>query len=104
MVDQIDGDRVGVISETLLALAARDDAKIEAHEALERLVSLRARHRRAFVLHVVGYSYEEIAQLMGRQRTAVDRYLRRARSHVRGTTPTPKRGARRRKLASAAAR
>ncbi|MDQ3741594.1 MAG: sigma-70 region 4 domain-containing protein [Actinomycetota bacterium] len=87
----------------MTALATTDDARLEAHEALERLVSLKARHRRAFVLRVAGYSYDEIAELMGVTRTAVDRYLRRARSHVRGTSRTPKRGARTRKLASATA-
>ncbi len=102
-IEDLDDDRTGVLAETVTALASHDDATFEAHEALERLISLKARHRRAFVLHVAGYSYDEIAELMGVTRTAVDRYLRRARSHVRGTSCTPKRGARPRKVASATA-
>ncbi len=102
-IEDLDDDRSGVLAETITALATHDDATFEAHEALERLISLKARHRRAFVLHVAGYSYEEIAELMGVTRTAVDRYLRRARSHIRGTSCTPERGARPRKLASATA-
>jgi RNA polymerase sigma factor (sigma-70 family) len=102
-IEDLDDDRTGVLAETVAALATSDDVKFDAHEALERLVEMKARHRRAFVLHVAGYSYDEIAEFIGVTRTAVDRYLRRARSHVRGTSCTPKRGPRNRKLASATA-
>ncbi len=102
-IEDLDDHRSGVLAETVTALATHDDATFEAHEALENLITLKARHRRAFVLHIAGYSYEEIAELMGVTRTAVDRYLRRARSHVRGTSCAPKRGERQRKVASATA-
>lgn len=102
-IEDLDDDRSGVLTETVTALATDDDATFEAHAALEKLTSLKARHRRAFVLHVAGYSYAEIAELMGVTRTAVDRYLCYARSHVRGTSCTPKRGARARKAARATA-
>ena len=62
--EDLEHDRTGILAETVPGLTTQDDVKFDAHEALERLVSLRARHRRAFVLHVAGYSYEEIAELM----------------------------------------
>ncbi len=72
-IEDLDENPSGVLVETVTALATTDDATFEAHEALERLVEMKARHRRAFVLHVAGYSYDEIAVLMDVTRTAVDR-------------------------------
>jgi len=83
-----------VVADVVPSLQVSDDARHEANAALERVASLDRRDREVFVLHVAGYSYDEIAEMLGATRTAVDRYLRRARCHVRGCTDTPKRGRR----------
>ena len=75
-------------------LHVTDAARIEVKEALERVAKLKPRDRHVFVLHVLGYTYDEIADRMSLTETAVDRYLRRARAHVRGSSATPKRGPR----------
>ncbi len=95
--------RTEVVADVIPALQVDDESVHEARRALERVASLGQRDREVFVLHVAGYSYDEIAELVGATRTAVDRYLRRARSHVRGCTATPKRGRRHREPASAPA-
>lgn len=81
-----------VVAEHIDALQSSDDAAHDAKQALDLVATLSERDRRVFILHVAGYSYDEIAELTGVTRTAVDRYLRRARSHVRGCSSTPKRG------------
>ena len=98
------GDRedVGaeVVADIVPSLQVTDDALHEAKQALQQVATLDQRDREVFVLHVAGYSYDEIAELIGATRTAVDRYLRRARCHVRGCTATPKRCRRSADLAS----
>ena len=89
-----------VVADFLPALQVSDDDKHIAKLALERVASLDERDRHVFVLHVAGYSYDEIAELAGMTRTAVDRHLRRARCHVRGCTAAPKRGRRSREASS----
>ena len=83
-----------VVVDLVPALQVSDEDKHLAKLALERVASLDERDRHIFVLHVAGYSYDEIAEMIGGTRTAVDRYLRRARSHVRGCSAAPKRGRR----------
>ncbi len=85
---------VEVVADVVPSLQVSDEARHEANDALARVAQLDERDRQVFVLHVAGYSYDEIAELTGATRTAVDRYLRRARCHVRGCTGTPKRGRR----------
>ncbi|HWT94835.1 MAG TPA: sigma-70 family RNA polymerase sigma factor [Solirubrobacteraceae bacterium] len=79
-----------------------DAARMEVKDALERVAELCPRDRHVFVLHVLGYKYPEIADLMGLTPTAVDRYLRRARAQVRGTSAKPKRGPQRKAAARVA--
>ena len=83
-----------VVADSVPSLQVSDDALHEAKQALEHVASLPQREREVFVLHVAGYSYDEIAEMLGATRTAVDRHLRRARCHVRGCTAAPKRGRR----------
>lgn len=82
--------RMDIVSE----LHVTDAARMEVKEALERVAELKPLDRHVFVLHVLGYTYDEIADLMSLTESAVDRYLRRARAHVRGASKTPKRGPR----------
>ncbi len=99
-----DDVRTEVVSDAIPTLHVDDETVHEARRALERVAALSQPDREVFVLHVAGYSYDEIAELVGATRTAaVDRYLRRARCHVRGCTATPKRGRRSREPASAPA-
>ena len=98
VVSLVDGDTergarqisLDIVSE----LHVTDAARMEVKEALERVAELAPRDRHVFVLHVLGYTYDEIADLMSLTETAVDRYLRRARAHVRGSSAMPKRGRR----------
>ena len=83
-----------VVADVVPSLQVSDEALHEARQALEQVAALDQRDREVFVLHVAGYSYDEIAELIGATRTAVDRYLRRARCHIRGCPATPKRGRR----------
>lgn len=98
VVSLVDGDtergRREVSLDIVSELHVTDAARMEVKEALQRVAELNPRERHVFVLHVLGYRYDEIADLMSMTETAVDRYLRRARAHVRGASSTPKRGPR----------
>jgi RNA polymerase sigma factor (sigma-70 family) len=78
---------LGMLSMDIVPeLHVTDAAKFEARAALERVAELRPRDRELFALHVAGFSYDEIAELMNMTYTAVNRYLARARAHVRGNS------------------
>lgn len=98
VISLVDGDahRGGreVSLDIVSELHVTDAARMEVKEALERVAELCPRDRHLFVLHVLGYTYDEIAELTSLTDSAVDRYLRRARAHVRGTSTMPKRGRR----------
>jgi RNA polymerase sigma factor (sigma-70 family) len=55
----------------------------DALDALDALAGLPERQRRLAALQAAGFTYDEIAQLTGCTRTAVDRHLRRAHEGLR---------------------
>jgi RNA polymerase sigma-70 factor (ECF subfamily) len=84
----------GVSIERLPALqAAADDGRVgrEVRDALETIAALPERQRRIFGLHVAGFSYAEIADMVDATPRTVDRQMRRACRTVRWTRPAPRR-------------
>lgn len=67
------------------AEAAADDVTLPLLLALERLSPL---ERAAFLLHdVFGVAFDEVAETLGREETAVRQLASRARTHVRASRP-----------------
>ena len=62
--------------------APPDQAIADRDEALELLSQLPARERTAFVLHVEGFSYEEIARTLRRPQGTVGTWIHRARARM----------------------
>jgi RNA polymerase sigma factor (sigma-70 family) len=83
-VDQaeIESDRFAeASSEDLCAERSRD--RLSARQALELITALPPRQARVMVLHVAGYTYEEISAQTGDSRRTVERQLIRARAQIR---------------------
>ena len=59
------------------------ETAIEAREALRSLSALRWRRRRVLVLQAAGYSYKEIAELLGITYTNVNRQITAGRAELR---------------------
>jgi len=59
------------------------DRALAVTEALEAVANLPERRRRMAMLHALGFSYREIAELTGHSPRTVDKQLRRARKVVR---------------------
>jgi len=58
------------------------DLQLESRDAARVLAELHPREARYLTLLIAGYSYRDIQQLEGVTRTAVNRYVARARARV----------------------
>jgi RNA polymerase sigma factor (sigma-70 family) len=83
-VDQseIESDRFTEASpEALCTERSQDRSRVR--EALELITALPPRQGRVMVLHMAGYTYEEISAQTGDSRRTVERQLIRARTRIR---------------------
>jgi len=59
------------------------DLAVEAGEALRALAGLRWRRKRVLALKAAGYTYEEIAEMLGGPKPNVNRDMTRGRAELR---------------------
>jgi RNA polymerase sigma factor (sigma-70 family) len=77
------GGGVPLPLEELLEAPVGVELAVEARDALRAVAALRWRRRRVLVLQAAGYSYKEMAELLGVTYTNVNRHVTEGRAELR---------------------